>query len=152
MYMQYHHKVKSLLLHCCPKVGLDLPQGTKRPLRGSICCQHYQDQLEETSNLEKVVRPKLDRPDRLLRPCYTESDARLQLYNILTNTFAQISGKDMLDSLAVGIRGVCTAVRMFFTAAEPQIIFTAVRTLSHVRGWLPVPRDPSSHLTNMVLG
>ena len=53
MYMQYHHTGKSLLLHCCPKVGLDSPQGTKRPLRGSICCQHYQDQLEETSNLEK---------------------------------------------------------------------------------------------------
>ena len=23
MYMQYHHIVKSLLLHCCPKIGLD---------------------------------------------------------------------------------------------------------------------------------
>ena len=82
---------------------------------------------------------------------YTESIARLQLH-IHTNTFAWITGKDILDSPAVGIRGVCTAARMSSTAAEPQIIPTASRTLCHVRGWLPVPGDPSSHLTNMVLG
>ena len=71
---------------------------------------------------------------------------------ILTNTSAWITGKDMLNSPAVGIRGVCTAVRMSSMAAKPQIIPTASRTLCHVRGWLPVPGDPSSHLTNMVLG
>ena len=56
------------------------------------------------------------------------------------------------DTPAVLILGVCTAVRMSSMAAEPQIIPTASRTVCHVRGWLPVPGDPSSHLTNMVLG
>ena len=57
-----------------------------------------------------------------------------------------------MDLPVVGILGFCTAVRMYSMAAEPQIVPTASRTVCHVRGWLPVPGDPSSHLANISLG
>lgn len=30
MYWQYHHIVSSLLLHCCPEVGLNSPDSTEQ--------------------------------------------------------------------------------------------------------------------------
>ena len=151
MYMQYHHTGKSLLLHCCPKVGLDSPQGTKRPLRGSICCQHYQDQLEETSNLEKWSGQSWTSQTACYGPV-TLKVMHACNYIISSQIHLPKSLETTCWTHLQGIRGVCTAVRMFSMAAVPQIISTAVRTLSHVRGWLPVPGDPSSHLTNMTLG
>ena len=74
---------------------------------------------------------------------YTTTDYNTQIWS--TDT-------EKLDWPSVGILGVCTSVRISSTAAVPQIIPTAPRTLCHVRAWFPVSGDPCSHLANISLG